>query len=192
MLLHHHKCVRFFFFPSFFCHIEPDSLSHDCTVAPTSHQALFSSGNHPCPYLCSPGSCHDNSLRLISLLFMERHLNDHFMDQWNAPMWMKKNTGRCINDDHRDTLITLNSTQKKKKVSGPSHHSIDQFKKEWQIQEKKIKSSCVITIGARSNQIDGLFLIMFLQGLEYLEYIGPISVWQQLHSPSSELEQLLL
>ena len=145
-------CVFFFlFFPFFFCHIEPDSLSHDCTVAPTSHQALFSSGNHPCPYLCSPGSCHDNSLRLISLLFMERHLNDHFMDQWNAPMWIKKNTGRCINDDHRDTLITLNSTQNKKKVSGPSHHSIDQFQKEWQIQEKK-KSSCLITIGARANQ----------------------------------------
>lgn len=78
----------FFFFR--FCHMEPDSLSHDCTVAPTSHQALLSSGNHPCPYLCSPGSCYDNSLCLISLLFMEWHLNDHFTDQWNAPIWIKK------------------------------------------------------------------------------------------------------
>lgn len=85
-LLHHPKFLFFFFF----CHMEPDSLSHDCTVAPTSHQALFSSGNHPCPYLCSPSSCYDNSLRLISLLFMEWHLNDHFMDQWNAPIRIKK------------------------------------------------------------------------------------------------------
>lgn len=91
------------FFLSLLCHMEADSLSRDCTVAPTSHQALFSSGNHPCPYLCSPGSCYDNSLCLISLLFIEWHLNDHFMDQWNAPMWIKrkKNT-RCNNNDHRN------------------------------------------------------------------------------------------
>lgn len=73
-----------------FYRTEPDPLSRDCTVGPASHQALFSSGNHPCPYVCSPGSCHDNSLRLISLLFTEWHLNDHFMDRRNAPMWIKK------------------------------------------------------------------------------------------------------
>lgn len=55
-----------------------------------SHQALFNPGNHPCPYVCSPGSCHDNSLCLLRLLFMEWHLNDHFMDHWNPPMWIKK------------------------------------------------------------------------------------------------------
>lgn len=49
-----------------------------------SHQALFSPGNHPCPYVCSPGSCHDNSLCLIRLLFMEWHLNDHFMNHTNV------------------------------------------------------------------------------------------------------------
>lgn len=80
---HHHHLF-------FLCHMEPDSLSHDCTVAATSHQALFSSGNHLCPYLCSLGSCYDNSLCLISLLFMEWHLNDHSVDQWNSPIWIKK------------------------------------------------------------------------------------------------------
>lgn len=55
-----------------------------------SHQALFSPGNHPCPYVCSPGSCHDNSLCVIRLLFMEWHLNDHYMDRWNTLMWIKK------------------------------------------------------------------------------------------------------
>lgn len=55
-----------------------------------SHQALFSPGNHPCPYVCSPGSCHDNSLCVIRLLFMEWCLNDHFMDRWNTLMWIKK------------------------------------------------------------------------------------------------------
>lgn len=55
-----------------------------------SHQALFSPGNHPCPYVCSPGSCHDNSLCVIRLLFVEWHLNDHFMDRWNTLTLIKK------------------------------------------------------------------------------------------------------
>jgi len=79
-----------FYFFFFFSHMKPDSLSHDCTVAPASHQALFSLGNHLCPYLCTPRSCYDNSVRLISLLFKEWHSNDHFMYQWNTPNWMKR------------------------------------------------------------------------------------------------------
>ena len=95
----------------------------DCTVklCPLINQH-FSSSNHPCPYLRFPPiRLHGNHLCLIRLLFTEWHSNDHFMDQWNAPIWIRKYRRRWNNDDTVDVRVCFKS----RKVSIEAWSEVD-------------------------------------------------------------------
>lgn len=79
----------------FFYLTEPPShTGRDCSAGAASHQvsSLQAIIRALASVVCSPGSCHDNSLRLMGLLFTGWHLNDHFTDQWKASTSAVKDT----------------------------------------------------------------------------------------------------